>query len=118
MQSGEISSSIMSLAEATARKPKASAQPSNPLSVLTLTSNESAAGKFLSTQAEALGLLPALNGTRSGTASMPVIVIFGAMMPARVDTNHFSCQQGNGADADRRWDPRIQDQVVRSPLSA
>src|SRR5215469_9281266 len=74
MQSGEISSSIASLAEATARKPKVSPQPSNPLSVVTLTSSESAAGRFLSPQAEASDLLPALNGTRSGKVSIPVMI--------------------------------------------
>src|SRR5215831_10777140 len=53
MQSGAISSSTASFAEATARNPKASPQPSNPLSVVTLTSSESAAGRLLSPQAEA-----------------------------------------------------------------
>jgi hypothetical protein len=74
MHSGAISSSTVSLADVTARKPKASPQPSNPLSVVTLTSSESAAGRSLSPHAEALDLLP--NGIRSGKVSMLVIIIF------------------------------------------
>jgi hypothetical protein len=53
MQSSAISSSIANLAVETARKPKVSPQPSNPWSVVTLTSSESATGKPLSHQAEA-----------------------------------------------------------------
>jgi hypothetical protein len=44
---------------------------------VTLTSNESAAGKLLSPQAEASDLVPALNGMRSGMASMSAMIIFG-----------------------------------------
>jgi hypothetical protein len=47
--------------------------PTNLWSVVTLTSSESAAGKLLSPQAEASDLMPALNGMRSGTVSMPVM---------------------------------------------
>lgn len=71
-----MSSSTASLAEATARKPNASPHPSNPWSVVTLTSNESAAGEFLSPQAEASDLLPALSGIRNGKVSTAVMIIF------------------------------------------
>src|SRR5258708_7094657 len=76
IQSGAISWSIASLAEATARTPKASPQPINPWSVVTLTSNESAAGRSLSPQAEASDVFPALNGIRSGMGSTRVMIIF------------------------------------------
>jgi hypothetical protein len=71
VQSGAISSSMASLADMTARKPKASPQPSNPWSVVTLTSKESAAGRSLSPQAVGAGdAAPRLKGMRSGKVSI------------------------------------------------
>jgi len=61
----------------TARNPKASPHLTNPWSVVTLTSNESGAGKLLSPQAEASDLAPVLNGMRNGMASIPAMIIFG-----------------------------------------
>jgi len=78
MQSGAISSSIANLADETARKPKASPQPSNPWSVVTLTSNESAAGRSLSPQAAASDLLPRLRGIRSGKVSILAMIIMAS----------------------------------------
>src|SRR6516165_5469354 len=74
-QNGAISSSIANLTDVTARKPKASPQPCNPWSVVTLTSKESAAGRSLSPQAAASELLPALNGIRSGKVSILAMII-------------------------------------------
>src|SRR6185295_9094521 len=87
-QSGAINWSIASLAEATARNPNASPHPTSPWSVVTLTSSESAAGKLLSPQAEASDLVPALNGMRSGTVSMPVMIIFEDLSHA-ASRSHF-----------------------------
>src|SRR6516225_1569683 len=119
MQSGAISSSTASLVEATARKPKASPQPSNPLSVVTLTSSESAAGRLLSPQAEASDLLAALNGIRSGKVSMLVIIIFGTLITARaLAPSTLRVTASDGADVDRRRDRDTQDRAARSPLPA
>jgi hypothetical protein len=48
---------------------------------------------------KASDLQPTLSGTHSGMPSMPVIVSFGAMVPAcvlPVGTEHFSCQEAGG----------------------
>src|SRR6202044_3821837 len=76
MQSGAINWSTASFAEATARNPKASPHPTNPASVVTFTSSESAAGLLLSLQAESSNLVPVLKGIRNGTVSMSVMIIF------------------------------------------
>ena len=65
-----MSSSTANLTNVAALKPKASPQPSNPSSVVTLTSKESAAGRSLSPQAAASDLLPGLKGMRSGKVSI------------------------------------------------
>lgn len=75
MHSGAISSLIANLAEETARKPKVSPQPSSPSSVVTLTSNESAAGMSLSPHAAASDRVPGLRGIRSGKVSILAMII-------------------------------------------
>jgi hypothetical protein len=101
MQSGAISSSTASLAEATARKPKASPQPSNHLSVVTLTSSESTAGGFLSPQAEASDL-------RSGKVSIAVMIIsnplIGGRAPAAGDMEDLTRDQADGFHEHHRID--------------
>src|ERR1700691_2586346 len=76
MQSGAINWSTASLAEATARTPKATPHPTNPASVVSFTSSESDAGLLLSLQAESSNLVPTLKGIRNGTLSMSVMIIF------------------------------------------
>src|SRR5499427_10609036 len=83
-QNGAISSSTANLTEVVALKPKASPQPSNPSSVVTLTSKESAAGRSLSAQAAASDLLPGLKGIRSAKVStLAMIIVHPALFPTQ-----------------------------------
>src|SRR5215471_62872 len=52
---------------------------------------------MLCTPARGTDLLPALNGTRSGKASMPEIIIVGAMMPARIPPRRQGTLQLSGS---------------------
>src|ERR1700754_366050 len=85
---GAINSSIANLAEATARKPKVSPQPSKPWSVVTLTSNESATGRSLSPQAEAAARVFDLNGIRSGKVSILAMIMFNSDV-LHLGASHF-----------------------------